>query len=272
MSLLYRLLRWSGVALLAALVGAAGLLGYLYLVVLPHIGQYRSSIESLLSSATGFQVRLQEVGGEWGGTRPWFTLKGVTLYDSENKPVLHFDRLDGRFGWRSVLTLEPRFHRLNVEGSLLTVRRTEDGKYHLGGITIDPQSPRHDFSDWLLKQGELTLEGLTLAWVDDYRHAPALVLSNLRVDLSNLGPLHKLLISASPPHELASSFELNAQFVGRKMSQPEGWSGSINGICRNLRLESLSTWVDLPYLKSGRGGVVLGAQMHKGLSTASKPE
>ena len=264
MSLLYRLLRWSGIALLVAMVGAGTLLAYLYLVVLPHIADYRSSIESLLSSATGFQVKLKEVGGEWGGARPWFTLKGVTLYDRESKPVLQFDRLDGRFGWRSVLTLEPRFHSLNVEGSLLTIRRTEDGKYHVGGIIIDPQSPRHDFSDWLLKQGEVTLAGLTLAWVDDFRHAPPLVLSSLRVDLSNLGPLHKLLVSAIPPQGLASSFELNAQFHGRELSKPEDWSGTLNGICRNLRIESLSTWVDLPYVKSGRGGAVLIAQMHKG--------
>ncbi|MGA7180954.1 MAG: YhdP family protein [Thiobacillaceae bacterium] len=264
MLLLNRLLRWGGVILLLAMVGAGTLLAYLYVVVLPHIADYRSTLESLLSSATGFQVKLDEVGGEWGGARPWFILKGVTLYDRESKPVLHFDRLEGKFGWRSVFTLEPRFHSLNVEGSLLAIRRTEQGNYQVGGIAIDPQSPRHDFSDWLLKQGEVTLDGLTLAWIDDFRHAPPLVLSNLRVDLNNLGPLHKLLVSATPPEGLASSFALDAQLIGRQISKFEDWSGTLEGIFRNLRIESLSPWVDLSYVKSGRGGAVLIAQLQKG--------
>jgi len=236
MPLLNRLLRWSGYAFLAMMTGGAALLAYLYLVVFPHIADYRGSIESLLSTATGFQVRLNEVGGEWGGARPWFTLKGVTLYDRENKPVLQFDRLDGRFGWRSLLTLEPRFHSLNVAGSSLTVRRTEDGKYHVGGIVVDPQSPNHAFSDWLLKQGEVTVEGLTLAWIDDFRHAPPLVMAGAKIDLKSLGSRHDLSVSAMP-QQLAGSFELHAHLTGRRMTRPEEWSGTLDSVLRNLNIE-----------------------------------
>jgi uncharacterized protein (TIGR02099 family) len=264
MPLLNRLLRWSGIAFLVVMAGAGAILGYLYLVVFPHIGDYRGTIESLLSSATGFQVKLDQVGGEWGGARPWFMLKGVKLYDRENNPVLQFDRLDGRFGWRSLLTLEPRFHTLIVDGSALTVRRTEDGKFHVGGITVDPQSPNHAFTDWLLKQGELTVNDLTLAWVDDRAHAPPLVMSGIRVDLKSLGSRHDLSISAIPPQQLAAAFEVNATLTGRTMSRPEAWSGTAKGTFRNLKIESLATWVHVPYIASGRGGLVLAAQIHKG--------
>ncbi len=65
MPLLNRLLRWSGIAFLVVMAGAGAILGYVYLVVFPHIGDYRGTIESLLSSATGFQVKLDQVGGEW---------------------------------------------------------------------------------------------------------------------------------------------------------------------------------------------------------------
>ncbi|HYP67458.1 MAG TPA: YhdP family protein [Thiobacillaceae bacterium] len=264
MPILTRLLRWSGVALLAAMAMGGGLLAYLYLWVLPHIADYRGTLEDLLSSATGFQVSVAEVGGEWGGTRPWFTLKGVTLRDRDNRPVLHFDRLDGRFGWRSVLTLEPRFHSLKVQGSALVLRRTMDGKYRLGGIAIDPQSPNHAFSDWLLKQGELSVAGLTLAWIDDFRHAPPLVLTGVSLDLNNLGRRHGFQVFATAPERVGGTVELYGTLHGRGLSRLNEWYGNLHGLFRNLRLDSLAAWSDLPYLKAGRGGVALTGRMDKG--------
>ncbi|MGA7949675.1 MAG: YhdP family protein [Thiobacillaceae bacterium] len=264
MPLLTRLLRWSGFALLAAMAMGGGLLGYLYLWVLPHIADYRSTIEDLLSSATGFQVSLAEVGGEWGGARPWFTLKGVTLHDGDNRPVLHFDRIDGRFGWRSVLTLEPRFHTLTVQGSILALRRTPDGKYRLGGIAIDPHSSNHAFSDWLLKQGDVSVQGLTLAWIDDFRQAPPLVLTGVRVDLSNLGRRHGFELSATPPARVGGPLELGGILHGRGFFRLSEWYGTLHGLFRNVRLDSLSAWTDLPYLKTGRGGLLMTARMDRG--------
>lgn len=266
-SYLNRLMRWSGAALLAAMATGAGMLAYMYLWVLPHIADYRGTIENLLSSATGFQVGLEEVGGEWGGARPWVTLKGVTLHDPDSRPVLHFDRLDGRFGWRSVLALEPRFHSLTVQGFALTLRRTMEGKYRLGGIAIDPQSPNHAFSDWLLKQGEVTVNGLTLAWIDDFRQAPPLVLTQVRLDLSNLGRRHRFEFSATPPRGLGGPVGLNGTLHGRGFSKQDEWYGTLHGVFRNLRLESLAAWADLPYVKSGHGGIALTAQLDKGRIT-----
>ena len=69
--------RWLW-ALAGTLVAIPSLvLIWLYWWVFPNLPQYKDDIAGLLSSATGYAISFDELGGDWGGARPRFTLEGV---------------------------------------------------------------------------------------------------------------------------------------------------------------------------------------------------
>jgi uncharacterized protein YhdP len=95
--------------------------------VLPNIADHRDTVAQLMSRALGQRVTLQAVSGVWQQTRPEFHLQGVRLYDRQNRSALYLPDLQAQFAWRSLLLLEPRFSKIELQGLALDVRRARDG-------------------------------------------------------------------------------------------------------------------------------------------------
>ncbi|KAB2308375.1 TIGR02099 family protein [Betaproteobacteria bacterium SCN2] len=230
-------------------------LAWLYWWVFPSLPQYKDDIAGLLSSATGYSISIDALDGEWGGPRPRFALEGVRI-SRGGRPVLYFSKMEGSFGWRTLIALEPRFHALHVDAPGLTVRRAQDGLIHVGGITVDPASPDTSFSDWLLRQGEVRMQGVTVAWIDDMRDGQPLVLRDVSVQMHNLLTRHAVQLEMTPPARLARPLTAEGVLYGRSLSRIEEWRGQLNVKVPALELAAWRPWLPPAYAAArGHGGV-----------------
>lgn len=250
----------------AAATGFVVLAATMYFWLLPNIADHRDTLADWMSRALGQRVTLEAVSGAWQQTRPRFSLRGVRLYDQQNRPALYLEHLEATFGWRSLLVLQPRFSRLELNGPALTVRRARDGHYYVGGIPINPANPGSGFSDWLFKQDKVQVKRATLAWRDEVRDAPALVLRDLDFTLENRFTRHWVQLHATPPAYLSMPITLKAELKGRSVSDLRTWSGVIRGSVAGSSLPQFAQWIDLPYpVTRGWGAANVRLQINKGV-------
>lgn len=244
-------------------------LALLYWWLLPNLPAYKDDVASLLSSATGYTVTLEKLDGEWGGARPYFILEGVRI-SRDNKPLLYFSRLDGRFGWRTLLTLEPRFHELSVEAPALAVRRARDGMIYVGGLRIDPNSPDTSFGDWLLKQGAVDVKGATVAWMDEVQDAPPLVMRDVNFRLQNLFTRHAFELAMIPPAWLSKPLAVKGVMHGRSLSARQDWHGTIGLNVPALEMAAWAPWLPADYANvRGHGSVEGELSVYRGRLSAA---
>lgn len=267
-SLLRRRWLWALAGFVAAV--PAIVLAALYWWLFPNLPQYKDEAAGLLSSATGYTITLDKLDGEWGWARPRFTLEGVRI-SAGGRPLLHFTRLEGRFGWRSLITLEPRFHELSADTPALTVRRGRDGMFYVGGLRVDPNSRDTAFGDWLIKQGELRMLGATVAWVDDTRDSQPLVLRDVNLRMTNLLSRHVFELDLSPPAHLAKPVRLHGVLHGRSLSSPEAWHGTATLNVPALELAAWRSWLPETYARaSGHGSIEAEAGIEHGRLSAGR--
>lgn len=234
-----------GLAALAAAAGATAA-ALMFFWVLPNIAEHRDTVAGLLSRAVGQRVTLEAVSGDWRQARPEFRLQGVRLYDTERRPALYLPELRATFSWRSLLLLEPRFSRIRLQGLALDVRRTRDGRFYVGGVAVDPADRSGGLSDWLLRQGRLELDDATLAWRDETRAAPPLVLQAVDLTLVNVRREHRLALTATPPAALARPFSVDARLRAQKGAGPARWSGAVMVRVAGVDFPRLAQWLDVP--------------------------
>ncbi|MBW8369527.1 MAG: TIGR02099 family protein [Thiobacillus sp.] len=244
---LRRASRWlAAVAALAAL-GFATAAALMFFWVLPNIAEHRDTVASLMSRALGQRVTLEAVSGVWQQTRPEFRLRGVSLYDRQNRPALYLPELNASFAWRSLLFLEPRFNRIELQGLTLGVRRARDGHFYVGGIPINPADPDSGFSSWLLRQGRVHVSQAALTWQDEVRNAPPLILTDVDFTLTNSRRSHRLQFHAVPPASLARPLAIDAKLTARDVDDIATWNGTIGTTVAGVSFSRLATWLAVPY-------------------------
>ncbi|HRK77710.1 MAG TPA: TIGR02099 family protein, partial [Thiobacillus sp.] len=187
---LRRAARWLAALAALAALGFATAAALMFFWVLPNIAEHRDTVANLMSRALGQRVTLEAVSGVWQQARPEFRLQGVRLHDQQGRPVLYLPELEAAFAWRSLLFLEPRFNRIELQGLALGVRRARDGHFYVGGIPVNPAASDSGFSDWLLRQGRVHVGKATLTWLDEVRNAPPLILTAVDFTLTNVRRTH----------------------------------------------------------------------------------
>jgi uncharacterized protein (TIGR02099 family) len=251
--------RW--LAALAAL-GALGFVtaaALMFFWVLPNIADHRETVAKLMSRALGQRVTLDAVSGVWQQARPEFRLQGVHLYDPQGRPALYLPELKAAFAWRSLLFLEPRFNRIELQGLSVEVRRARDGHFYVGGIPVNPSAPDSNFSNWVLRQGEVHVGNGTLTWLDEVRNAPPLQLTAVDFRLNNLFHTHRLQLSAfAPANLLARPLMFDAQFNARNVDDIKTWNGTVKSAVAGVSFPQLITWLELPHQpRQGSGALNL---------------
>ncbi|MBT9539690.1 YhdP family protein [Thiobacillus sp.] len=243
---LRRAARWLAVLTALAALGFAAAAAWMFFWVLPNIADHRDTVAQLMSRALGQRVTLQAVSGVWQQTRPEFHLQGVRLYDRQNRPALYLPDLQAQFAWRSLLVLEPRFSKIELQGLTLDVRRARDGHYYVGGIPINPAAPDSGFTDWLLRQGQVHVSQATLTWRDEVRAAAPLVLTAVDFTLSRRLRTHQLDLRATPPASLARPLAITAEMRARKLDDIRTWNGRIEAEVSGVSFAELARWLSLP--------------------------
>ncbi|MGA9165405.1 MAG: YhdP family protein [Thiobacillus sp.] len=244
---MHRAARWLAALAALAALGFASAAALMFFWVLPNIAEHRETVAQLMSRALGQRVTLEAVSGEWRQARPEFHLRGVRLYDRQDRSALYLPELDAAFAWRSLLFLEPRFNRIELQGLTLGVRRARDGNFYVGGIPVNPAAPDSGFSSWLLRQGQVHVDQATLTWLDEVRGAPPLILTAVDFTLTKSLRNHRLELHATPPASLARPLTIDAQMTARDIDDIKTWNGSVATTVASVSFPQLVKWLEVPY-------------------------
>ncbi|MCD6706414.1 MAG: TIGR02099 family protein [Thiobacillus sp.] len=253
---LRRASRWLAALAALAALGFATAAALVFFWVLPNIADHRDTVEELMSRALGQRVTLEAVSGVWRQARPEFRLRGVRLYDRQGRPALYLPELEAAIAWRSLLVLEPRFNRIELQRLTLGVRRARDGHFYVGGIPINPADPDSGFSSWLLRQGRVHVGHATLTWLDEVRNAPPLIFTAVDFTLTNARRTHRLQLHAVPPASLARPLTVDAKLSARDADDLKTWNGTLDASTAALSFPHLGAWLALPYQPRQGGGAL----------------
>jgi uncharacterized protein (TIGR02099 family) len=218
-----------------------------------------------MSRALGQRVTLEAISGVWQQARPEFRLQGVRLHDQKGQPALYLPELKAEFAWRSLLFLEPRFNRIELQGLMLGVRRASDRHLYVGGIPINPADPDSGFASWLLRQGQVHVSEATLTWLDEVRDAPPLILTAVDFTLRNTRRTHNLTLHAIPPASLAQPLTVEARLRSGDVDDLKTWNGAVDATAAGVSFPHLGSWLALPYQpRQGRGSLKLTFEVTHG--------
>ncbi|SFN27479.1 TIGR02099 family protein [Nitrosospira briensis] len=249
---MFRLLTWVLIVVAACL---SLLLLSLRYWVLPDIEQYRESIASAISEASGQYITIGEISADWDGLRPHMMLSVVKVHDAEGDITLLLHRLEGTVSWRSILHGKLIFREIAIEQPDLIVRRDTGGGIHVAGFALSKEltGTDHGFSDWLLNQRRVTINNASILWQDDQRGAAELeLLVNLR--LENRGSRHRFGMHAIPPAELAARLDLRGDFTGESLNNSDAWRGRLFMQIDHADIAAWHVWLPFPpEIKLNRG-------------------
>jgi len=101
----------------------------------------------------------------WQQARPEFRLQGVRLHDQRDMQRFTCQNCKRRLPWRSLLFLELRFNRIELQGLTLGVRRARDGHIYVAAFRSTRRIPTASLPtgccgrDACMRQGHADLAG-----------------------------------------------------------------------------------------------------------------
>jgi len=259
----WRLARYAGWTLVAIyFVAALAVLGLRFLV-LPNVHRYTDDIAAVASRALGEKVTIGEVRAEWVGLHPRLELTEVRVVDRQGREALRLPFIGLSVAWRSVVLGRPILRSLEVNGANLQVRRDAQQRIHVAGMEVKAAgADGAGLADTVLDMRELVIRDAAVAWEDEFRRAPPLILSNLQFVLENDGNRHRFAIAGDPPRDHASTLDVRGELVGRDLEQLDEWDGRVYAGFDFIDLAVWSAWIDLPLqVSGGRGALRLWATL-----------
>jgi len=262
-----------GVQAAAALVaGFACLLLLAWLTlqwgILPHIEDWRPTVERQASKAVGVPVHIGRILVRSGGWVPALELQELSLMDADGAPALRLPRVSVAVSPASLLSLEPRLAQLYIEGARLRVRRDRQGHLHVGGLDMSGTSsaaagagPADEARalDWFFRQQEFVIRGGSVQWVDEQRQAPPLALEDVTLVARNSLRHHDLRLEATPPADWGERFSLRGRFTQSLFARPgdwRRWAGTLYAELPRGDVAQLRRHVDLPFELDGGAGAL----------------
>ena len=221
-------------------------------VVLPHIEDYRPSIERAIGEGIGQKVSIGRIEASWQGINPDLTLRDVRIDDGEGRPALTLAHVETTLSWWSLPAMQLRLRVLRIEQPVLNLRRDADGQLFVAGLPVRGEGGGD--SSWILAQRRIRIVGATLIWDDEQRQAPPLVMQDVNIAIDNDGRRHRFALTARAPEALASRIDVRGDFRGRTFEHLADWQGQAFAELGYIDLEAWRPWVDYPLdLSRGHG-------------------
>ncbi len=258
--LLFRTVKALGLLLIAAW----GLLIVAWLsmhwFILPHIDQWREPIEQRASLLLGQPVRIGAVIVRSSGWVPAFELKDVVLLDAQAQPALRLPRVVAALSTHSLLSLQPRFAQLLIDGAHLEVHRNAAGRLIVAGLDFSgPSRSDRSQADWFFKQHEFVIRGGSVRWTDALHPAPPLALTDVQLVVRNSRRHHDLRIDATPPADWGERFSMSGRFTQPLLAASadwQRWRGTLYASLPGADVRTLRQHATLPFdLTQGQGAL-----------------
>ena len=229
-------------------------------VVLPQIEARRAEIAQWVSSRLGQPVEIDALVTGWNGWNPQISVQGfrVRAQPPRDGVVLDLPRADLLIAWTSLPLLDLRLKELAIEGPRLSVRRDASGRLHVAGIERDADSQLNDaaFGDWLMRQPQIVVRDALVAWNDDYRRAPQLLLDHVTFRMEQRFGRHHAGLTGVPPAELAAPLEIRVDITGHALNDWTNLEGRLYFRVDYADIAAWREWVSLPVpIDSGKGAV-----------------
>ena len=224
----------------------------LHWVILPHIDEWRPSIERWASRSLGLELRLGAIRVQSGGWVPAFELQDLRLYDSGGREALHLERVHTALAPQSLLAGVLRFQQILIDGARLQLRRDARGRWHIAGLDWGGSFDGGDTRarDWLLRQHEIVVRGAEVHWTDERHGVAPLALRELDLVLRNGLRGHALRLDATPPPDWGQRFTLRGRF-SQPLLAPAGdlqrWSGTLYAEFPQADAAALKRHLTLPF-------------------------
>ncbi len=224
--------------------------------LLPGIEQFHGKITDSLTDAIGNPVTIAHIKGDWDGLHPHLIFSDVRILDKQNQPALVLPHVDAKLSWLSLIAAEVRLSSLQIDRPELLIRRDAQGKLYFGNIAASTEGSDNGMSNWLLHQSRVIIDNAIIAWVDEQRGSPPLILDQVNLRIENLFSHHRFALHAVPPVELATPLDIRGDFYGKNFDQLKQWHGQLFAQIDYTNILAWSPWLKLPaQLSSGRGAL-----------------
>ncbi|MEC5385936.1 YhdP family protein [Uliginosibacterium sp. H3] len=231
-------------------------------VAMPQVAEHRVEIASALSQALGLKVEIDALQAQWNGLRPELQMRGMRIFDKEQRVALALPRVDAVVAWSSLLRWQLELQRLRLDRPELALRREADGTVFVAGIAVrlDKKQDDSKLGELLLSQHEIHIDNARVLWEDQVRKAPPLVFDKLSLLLQNRGDTHRFSVAATPAGNLSGPIDLRGDLRGdwtQKAPQTlADWRGTIYLALERTDLAVWRQWVDYPItVPHGRGAL-----------------
>ncbi|MFM9916067.1 MAG: YhdP family protein [Rhizobacter sp.] len=272
--LLIRILKGLGLLLIAAWSLLILAWATIHWFILPHIDQWRAPIEQQASRLLGQPVRIGAVQVTSSGLVPAFELKDVVLLDAQAKPALRLPRVVAALSAHSLLSMEPRFVQLLIDGAHLEIHRDAAGRLFVAGLDFSvPGRTDRAPANWFFKQHEFVIRGGSVRWTDELHPAEPLELSDLQLVVRNSLRHHDVRIDATPPAVWGERFSVTGRFTQPLLAESADWKrwrGAVYATLPDADVRTLRRHATLPFdLTQGQGALRAWIDVVDGQATAA---
>ena len=223
--------------------------------VVPNIDRYHQFIEVEAARAIEAPVKIEKIKADWSGINPRLRFENIRIFDQQGRATLTLDQVENVLSWRTLFVGELRLKSLLIEQPSLSIQRDAQGVLSVAGIKID-ENKNSGGADWLLRQGQITINNARLSWLDATRNSAILPFEKVNFSLENHGRHHLVSITATPPAFLASPIEVHGKLIGRHFSDLPKWQGEVDARLDNFDALALQYWLPIPLqLKQATGSV-----------------
>jgi len=255
-----RVLRIAAMSTLVLLGGFFALLLAVRIVVLPQLETRHAEIAQWLAARVGQPVEIDGVVTGWDGWNPKLTIRGFRIREraGDAQALLELPRVDMLIAWTSLPFLDLRLKALSIDGPRLALRRDAAGRLHVAGIPRDAETEADDsaFADWLMRQPQIVVRDALVAWNDEYRRAPQLLLDHVTFRLEQRFGRHLAGLTGVPPQELAAPLELRADVTGRSLKDWDDLKGRLYVRLDYADVAAWREWLPLPVaVDNGKGAM-----------------
>ena len=192
---------------------------------------YQSEIEQLASTLLKQPVKIGRMDAKLSNLVPTLIFNNVQLISKKtNKNLFSLTRVDVGISfsdliWYQKITPE----QIIVRGMDLHVTRTVDGSFKIKGVdlkgvdNLDKSESISVLENWLLQEGQVSLEDSTFMWTDEQNAGLTWFFDDVNFLLKKEHERYKFLLISNLPNVLGDEIEISFDFVG-DIATPDTWN------------------------------------------------